>query len=49
MKPEHLHQLTKHDVLHYRRKHFDIFTGLALATAFGLAITFILLVARTAV
>lgn len=49
MKPEHLHRLTGRDVLHYRRNHFDIFTGLALATAFGLAITFILLVARTAV
>lgn len=49
MKPEHLHQLTGRDVLRWRRKHFDIFTGLTLATAFGLAITFILLVARTAV
>lgn len=49
MKPEHLHRLTGRDVLHYRRKHLDIITGLALATAFGLAITFILLVARTAV
>ena len=49
MKPEHLHRLTGRDVLQYRRKHLDIFTGLALATAFGLAITFILLVARTAV
>ncbi len=49
MKPEHLHRLTGRDVLHWRRKQFDIVTGLALATAFGLAITFILLVARTAV
>ncbi|WP_284878687.1 hypothetical protein [Citrobacter portucalensis] len=49
MKPEHLHRLTGRDVLHYRRKHFDLITGLALATAFGLAITFILLVARTVV
>lgn len=49
MKPEHLYRLTGRDVLHYRRKHLNIFTGLALATAFGLAITFILLVARTAV
>nr|DAI71075.1 MAG TPA: hypothetical protein [Caudoviricetes sp.] len=49
MKPEHLHRLTGRDVLRWRRKHFDIITGLALATAFGLAITFILLVARTAV
>lgn len=49
MKPEYLHRLTGRDVLHYRRKHFGIFTGLALGTAFGLAITFILLVARTAV
>jgi hypothetical protein len=49
MKPEHLHRLTGRDVLCYRRNHFDIITGLALATAFGLAITFILLVARTAV
>jgi hypothetical protein len=48
MKPEHLHRLTAR-VLRWRRKQFDIFTGLALATAFGLAITFILLVARTAV
>ena len=48
MKPEHLHRLTGRDVLHYRRKHFDIFTGLALATAFGLAITFILLITRIA-
>ncbi|HDS5360847.1 TPA: hypothetical protein QHT96_004517 [Enterobacter roggenkampii] len=48
MKPEHLHRLTGRDVLRYRRNHFDIFTGLALATAFGLAMTFILLVARTA-
>lgn len=49
MKPEHLHRLTGHDVLHYRRKTFDLITGLALATALGLIITFILLVARTAV
>lgn len=49
MKHEHLHRLTGRDVLQYRRKHFDIITSLALATAFGLAITFILLVARTAV
>ncbi|EPO7914406.1 TPA: hypothetical protein U2Q65_003302 [Citrobacter koseri] len=49
MKPEHLHRLTGRDVLRWRRKQFDIFTGLALAAAFGLAITFILLVARTAV
>lgn len=49
MQPEHLHRLTGRDVLRWRRKHFDIFTGLALATACGLAITFILLVARTAV
>ncbi|HDR2833431.1 TPA: hypothetical protein QCK25_001554 [Enterobacter mori] len=48
MKPEYFHRLTGRDVLHYRRKQFDIFTGLALATAFGLAITFILLVARAA-
>ncbi|EPP0108451.1 hypothetical protein ACUJ1M_004598, partial [Salmonella enterica subsp. enterica serovar Braenderup] len=49
MKPEHLHRLTGRDVLRYRRKHFDLITGLALATALGLIITFILLVARTAV
>lgn len=49
MKPEHLHRLTGRDVLHYRRKTFDLITGLALATALGLIITFILLVARTAV
>lgn len=49
MKPEHLHRLTGRDVLLYRRKHFDFFTGLALAAACGLAITFILLVARTSV
>lgn len=48
MKPEHLHRLTGRDVLHYRRKQFDILTGQTLATAFGLAITFILLVARIA-
>lgn len=48
MKPEHLHRLTGRDVLRYRRNHFDIFTGLALATACGLVITFILLVARAA-
>lgn len=48
MKPENLHRLTGRDVLRYRRKHPDLITGLALATAFGLAITFILLVARTA-
>lgn len=48
MKPEHLHRLTGRDVLRWRRKHFDLVAGLALATAFGLAITLILLVARTA-
>ncbi|WP_192901485.1 hypothetical protein [Trabulsiella odontotermitis] len=48
MKPEHLHRLTGRDVLRYRRKTFDFFTGLAFATALGLIITFILLVARTA-
>ncbi|CDZ82503.1 hypothetical protein BN1086_02798 [Citrobacter koseri] len=48
MKPEHLHRLTGRDVRRYRRKTFDFFTGLTLATAFGLAITFILLVARIA-
>lgn len=49
MKPENIHRLTGRDVLRWRRKHFDLITGLALATAFGLAITFILLVARTVV
>lgn len=48
MKPEHLHRLTGRDVLRYRRNHFDLFAGLALATALGLAITFTLLVAGTA-
>lgn len=48
MKPEHLYRLTGRDVLRWRRKHFDLITGLALATAFGLAVTFILLVAGTA-
>lgn len=48
MKPEHLHRLTGRDVLRWRRTHLDIITGLALATALGLAITFILLVARVA-
>lgn len=47
MKPEHIYRLTGRDVLRYRRKPFDLITGLALATAFGLAITFILLVARS--
>lgn len=49
MKPEHLHRLTGRDVLRYRRKHFDLLTGLLIATAFGMTITFILLVARTVV
>lgn len=48
MKPEHLHRLTGRDVLRFRRKHFDLFSGLAFASALGLIITFILLVARTA-
>lgn len=48
MKPEHFHRLTGRDVLRFRRKHFDLTTGLVLTTACGLAITFILLVARTA-
>ncbi|ELM3736962.1 hypothetical protein RYR42_002449 [Edwardsiella piscicida] len=48
MKPEHLYRLTGRDVLRYRRKSFDFITGLALATAYGLIITFILLVARAA-
>ncbi|EFO2406283.1 hypothetical protein DRR49_25370, partial [Escherichia coli] len=49
MKPEYLHRLTGRDVLRYRRKNFDLMTGLAVATALGLIITFILLVARTTV
>ncbi|CAD5519171.1 hypothetical protein [Escherichia coli] len=49
MKPEHLYRLTGRDVLRYRRKNFDLMTGLAVATALGLIITFILLVARTIV
>ncbi|EOW3292565.1 hypothetical protein ACOVUO_000776 [Escherichia coli] len=49
MKPEHIHRLTERDVLRYRRKKFDLMTGLAVATALGLIITFILLVARTTV
>lgn len=49
MKPENIHRLTGRDVLRYRRKHFDLITGLTLATALGLIITFTLLVARTAV
>lgn len=48
MKPEHLYRLTGRDVLRFRRTRFDLTTGLALATACGLA-TFILLVARNAV
>ncbi|EHS7019654.1 hypothetical protein HmCmsJML134_00136 [Escherichia coli] len=48
MKPEHIHRLTGRDVLRYRRKHFDFLTGLLIATAFGMTITLILLVARTA-
>lgn len=49
MKPEHLYRLTGRDVLRYLRKNFDLMTGLAVATALGLIITFILLVARTTV
>ncbi|HCI7487133.1 hypothetical protein U9692_01825 [Escherichia coli] len=49
MKPEHLYRLTGRDVLRYRRKNFDLMTGLGVATALGLIITFILLVARTTV
>lgn len=49
MKPEHLYRLTGRDVLRYRRKNFDLMTGLVVATALGLIITFILLVARTTV
>ncbi|EHU4764451.1 hypothetical protein KY868_003406 [Escherichia coli] len=49
MKPEYLHRLTGRDVLRYRRKNFDLMTGLAVVTALGLIITFILLVARTTV
>ncbi|EHN0541520.1 hypothetical protein ABMH18_000362 [Escherichia coli] len=49
MKPEHLYRLTGRDVLRYHRKNFDLMTGLAVATALGLIITFILLVARTTV
>ncbi|MHA6394936.1 hypothetical protein ACX3TE_05425 [Escherichia coli] len=49
MKPEHLYRLTGRDVLRYRRKNFDLMTSLAVATALGLIITFILLVARTTV
>lgn len=49
MKPEHLHRLTGRDVLRWRRNSFDLITGLAVATALCLIITFILLVARTAV
>ncbi|HCQ4221799.1 TPA: hypothetical protein OKS26_004303 [Escherichia coli] len=49
MKPEHLYRLTGRDVLRYRRKNFDLMTGLTVATALGLIITFILLVARTTV
>lgn len=48
MKAEHLHRLTGRDVLRWRRKNFDLTSCLALATACVLAITFILLVARTA-
>lgn len=49
MKHEHLYRLTGRDVLRYRRKNFDLMTDLAVATALGLIITFILLVARTTV
>lgn len=33
MKPEHIHRLTGRDVLRYRRKNFDLMTGLAVAIA----------------
>lgn len=45
MKPEHIHRLTGRDVLRWRRHSFDVFTGLVLAAAGGLIITFILLIA----
>ncbi|HDZ1419228.1 hypothetical protein ACEW7P_06265 [Klebsiella variicola] len=48
MKPEHLHRLTGRDVLRWRRKHFDLITGLAIAIACGLTVSLILLIARTA-
>jgi len=48
MKPEHLHRLTGRDVLRWRRNRFDLITGLALAVAYGLAASIILLIARTA-
>lgn len=46
MKPEHIHRLTGNDVMQYRR--IDPLSRAVLTILSVLAITFILLVARTA-
>ncbi|HDT6053448.1 TPA: hypothetical protein QHB91_005506 [Klebsiella michiganensis] len=48
MKSEHLYRLTGRDVLRWRRKHFDLTTGLAIAIGISLTTTLILLISRVA-